>query len=148
MTRTFSRLLVLTCGLLLAAAPACAMQPPQGTWLHAPGNPILADGSEYSADPAPLVADGKLYIIAGRDTAAPNLNAFVMPGWQLFVSSDPASGDWIHYRDLLRPQQVFAWADKRYAYASQIVQSPDGRYYLYAPVQQRDSPNADPFAIG
>ncbi|MCF5934733.1 family 43 glycosylhydrolase, partial [Xanthomonas perforans] len=148
MTRTFSRLLVLTCGLLLAAAPACAMQPPQGTWLHAPGNPILADGSEYSADPAPLVADGKLYIIAGRDTAAPNLNAFVMPGWQLFVSSDPASGDWIHYRDLLRPQQVFAWADKRYAYASQIVQGPDGRYYLYAPVQQRDSPNADPFAIG
>lgn len=53
-----------------------------------------------------------------------------------------------HYRDVLRPQQVFAWADKGHAYASQIVQGPDGRYYLYAPVQQRDSPNADPFAIG
>lgn len=94
MMRLFSRVVVLACGLSLASAPACAVQPPQGTQLHAPGNPILADGSEYSADPAPLVADGKLYIIAGRDTAAPNLNAFVMPGWQLFVSSDPASGEW------------------------------------------------------
>ncbi|UXA68729.1 family 43 glycosylhydrolase [Xanthomonas prunicola] len=148
MMRPFSCLLVLACGVLLASAPACAMQPPQGTPLHSSGNPILADGSAYSADPAPLVADGKLYIIAGRDTAAPNLNAFVMPGWQLFVSSDPGSGEWTHYRDFLRPQHVFAWADKRYAYASQIVQGPDGRYYLYAPVQQRDSPNDDPFAIG
>ncbi|WIX25693.1 family 43 glycosylhydrolase [Xanthomonas arboricola pv. corylina] len=148
MTRLLTRVVALACALSLSGVPACAATPSQGTQLHAPGNPILADGSTYSADPAPLVADGKLYILAGRDTAAPNQNAFVMPGWQLFVSSDPGSGQWTHYRHVLRPQQVFAWAEKRYAYASQIVQGPDGRYYLYAPVQQRSSPNEDPFAIG
>ncbi|MEA9586280.1 family 43 glycosylhydrolase [Xanthomonas sp. WHRI 10064A] len=148
MTGSLARIVALVGALSLAAVAACAAVPPQGVQLHAPGNPILADGSTYSADPAPLVADGKLYILAGRDTAPPNRNDFVMPGWQMFVSSDPASGQWTHYRDLLRPQQVFAWADKRYAYAAQIVQGPDGRYYLYAPVQQRNAPNADPFAIG
>lgn len=134
MTGSLARTLALAGALSLAAVAACAAVPPQGVQLHAPGNPILADGSTYSADPAPLVADGKLYILAGRDTAPPNRNEFVMPGWQMFVSSDPASGQWTHYRDLLRPQQVFAWADARYAYAAQIVQGPDGRYYLYAPV--------------
>ncbi|UUF01896.1 family 43 glycosylhydrolase [Xanthomonas hortorum] len=159
MTRILTRVFGLACAVSLASVPACAATPTpttttttttttQGKRLHAPGNPILADGSSYSADPAPLVADGKLYILAGRDTAAPDQNAFVMPGWQMFVSSDPGSGQWMHYRDVLRPQQVFAWADKRYAYAAQIVQGPDGRYYLYAPVQQRNSPNPDPFAIG
>ncbi|URQ80613.1 family 43 glycosylhydrolase [Xanthomonas oryzae pv. oryzae] len=147
MMRLFSRVVVLACGLSLASAPACAVQPPQGTQLHAPGNPILADGSEYSADPAPLVADGKLYIIAGRDTAAPNLNAFVMPGWQLFVSSDPASGEWTTTAMCCGPASLCR-ADKGQPTRPRSLQGPDGRYYLYAPVQQRDSPNADPFAIG
>lgn len=138
----------LACVLPLASAPAGAIDLPKGTHLQAPGNPILADGSTYSADPAPLVADGKLYIIAGRDSAAPDQNAFVMSGWQLYVGSDPASGQWMHYRDFLRPQHVFAWADEAHAYAAQIVRGPDRRYYLYAPVQQRNSPNPDPFAIG
>ncbi|PPU77336.1 family 43 glycosylhydrolase [Xanthomonas cucurbitae] len=143
-----TRRVALVCALATCAVPACSAVTLQGEHLDAPGNPILADGSGYSADPAPLVADGKLYIVAGRDTAAPDLNAFDMPGWQMFVSSDPASGQWTHYRDFLQPQQVFAWAEKRYAYAAQIVQGPDRRYYLYAPVQQRKSTNQDPFAIG
>ena len=121
--------------LWLVSVPACAAVPAQPVQLHAPGNPILADGSTYSADPAPLVADGKLYILAGRDTAPPERNDFVMPGWQLFVTGDPERGNWSHYRDFLRPHAVFAWAGKRHAYAAQIVQGPDRRYYLYAPVQ-------------
>ncbi|WP_115046864.1 family 43 glycosylhydrolase [Xanthomonas arboricola] len=148
MTRTLARACALACNVALGSVASCAVLPPRGAHLHVPGNPILADGSEYSADPAPLVADGKLYIIAGRDSAAANRNAFVMPGWQAFVSAEPASGEWTHYRDVLRPRQVFAWARRRHAYAAQIVQGPDRRYYLYAPVQQRNSPNPDPFAIG
>lgn len=134
--------------LWLVSVPACAAVPAQPVQLHAPGNPILADGSTYSADPAPLVADGKLYILAGRDTAPPERNDFVMPGWQLFVTGDPERGNWSHYRDFLRPHAVFAWAGKRHAYAAQIVQGPDRRYYLYAPVQQRNASSADPFGIG
>src|SRR5262245_47276627 len=73
--------------------------------LHATSNPILADGNDYTADPAPFVADGKLYIITGRDTAPPRVNDFRMPEWQLLVTStDPMAGRWTHYPHLLRPE--------------------------------------------
>jgi hypothetical protein len=55
-------------GLLLAVAVAGTPAAPlRARNVHSAGNPILADGRDYSADPAPLVADGMLYIIAGRD---------------------------------------------------------------------------------
>ena len=44
--------------------------------IRATSNPILADGRDYTADPAPLVANGQLYIITGRDTAGPGVNDF------------------------------------------------------------------------
>ncbi|GHH58508.1 glycosyl hydrolase family 43 [[Pseudomonas] boreopolis] len=116
--------------------------------VQAHGNPILADGDYYSADPAPLVADGKLYILAGRDEAPPEVNDFVMKEWQMLVTDDVAGGRWQHYPGMLRPEQVFAWAAPGRAYAGQIVQGPDRRYYLYAPVEERDSTNPDRFAIG
>jgi hypothetical protein len=31
--------------------------------IHSAGNPILADGRYYSTDPAPVVIDGKLWIL-------------------------------------------------------------------------------------
>ncbi|WIH03737.1 family 43 glycosylhydrolase [Xanthomonas translucens pv. graminis] len=135
--------------LLLALAVAGAQAAPlRARSVHSAGNPILADGRGYSADPAPLVADGKLYIIAGRDEAPPDLNDFVIQRWQLLVTDAVGSGNWTHYPALLRPEQVFAWAAAGRAYAAQIVQGPDRRYYLYAPVEEKHSPNADPFAIG
>ncbi|KAF3021526.1 hypothetical protein E8E14_012325 [Neopestalotiopsis sp. 37M] len=114
------------------------------------GNPILSDGSVYSADPAPLVVGDTLYILSGRDEAAIDENNFVMNEWQVFVSSnpDPAGGDWQLYTDIARPASVFAWAAEGTAYASQIVQGPDGKFYLYAPVTEADSTNSDAFAIG
>src|SRR5262245_49411116 len=93
-------------------------------------NPILADGRDYTADPAPLVADGRLYIITGRDTAGPRVNDFKMPEWQMLVTStDPMEGRWTHYPHLLRPEQVFKWAAPGKAYAAQIVQGPNGKFY-------------------
>ncbi|MFT4198363.1 MAG: family 43 glycosylhydrolase [Pseudoxanthomonas sp.] len=108
----------------------------------------MADGRYYSADPAPLVADGRLYILAGRDEAAADVNDFVMKEWQLLATDDVARGRWTHYPAILRPEQVFAWAAPGRAYAGQIVQGADRRYYLYAPVAQRDSRDADVFGIG
>ncbi|WP_144423085.1 family 43 glycosylhydrolase, partial [Xanthomonas graminis] len=136
------------CLLLALAVAAAPAAPLRARSVHSAGNPILADGRDYSADPAPLVADGKLYIIAGRDEAPPDLNDFVIQRWQLLVTDDVGSGNWTHYPSLLRPEQVFAWAAAGRAYAAQIVQGPDRRYYLYAPVEEKHSPNADPFAIG
>ncbi|KAF1952239.1 glycosyl hydrolase family 43 protein [Byssothecium circinans] len=114
------------------------------------GNPILADGSYYSADPAPLVVNDTLYILAGRDNAGENNNNFVINEWELFetTSATPAGGSWTMHPAVAAPQTIFKWAAAGTAYASQIVKGPNGKFYLYAPVTQANSNNADKFAIG
>ncbi|WP_228726806.1 family 43 glycosylhydrolase [Novosphingobium aureum] len=144
-------------GALLASAltmPACAQDAGQpaphakARSVTAPGNPILAEGEYYSTDPAPFVADDKLWILAGRDMAPRDVNDFIMPEWQLLETGDPASGKWTHYPEVARPHDVFAWAEEGRAYAGQIVQGPDKRFYFYAPVIEKDSDAPDRFAIG
>jgi len=114
------------------------------------GNPILADGSYYSADPAPLVVNNTLYIWAGRDEAPVGTNNFIMNEWQVFAttSANPADGTWTHYPNVTRPRTVFAWAATGTAYAAQVVQGANGKFYLYAPVTQSSTSASDKFAIG
>lgn len=131
----------------LAVLPA-ALLADEGRPVVAPGNPILADGRYYSTDPAPFVDGDTLWILAGRDQAPPNVNDFIMNEWQLLSTSDPASGRWRHYPAIARPETVFAWAEPGRAYAGQIVKGFDGRYYMYAPVLERNSDARDRFAIG
>jgi hypothetical protein len=117
--------------------------------VHATRNPILSDGTDYTADPAPLLAEGKLYIITGRDTAPTGVNDFMMPEWQLLVTSgDPMAGHWLHYPHFVRPNEVFKWAAPGRAYAAQIVEGTDKRFYLYAPVIHAAATTRDKFAIG
>lgn len=123
-------------------------QTPQPVMLHSAGNPILSDGSSYSADPAPLVVGDTLYILAGRDEAPSGVNDFIMNEWQMFATRDVASRTWLHFPGILRPETVFHWAAPGHAYAGQIIQGTDKRFYLYAPVQEANSPNRDTFAIG
>jgi hypothetical protein len=138
--------LVAVAGLIVSpAAPAHAADP--YTFTHA-GNPILADGSYYSADPAPLVADNQLYIYTGHDEAGPATNDFLMNEWGALRTTDVQSGQWTHYPSLMRPEAVFPWATPGRAYAGQVVRGPDGRYYWYVPVSERESTASDKFAIG
>lgn len=116
--------------------------------VHSRGNPILSDGRTYSTDPAPLVDGDTLWILAGRDEAPDGVNDFIMNEWQLLSTKDPASGVWKHDPAIARPEAVFAWAEPGRAYAGQIVKGRDGRFYLYAPVLQRDGEAKDRFAIG
>lgn len=116
--------------------------------IHTAQNPILSDGTTYSADPAPIVVGDTLYILAGRDEAPPGTNDFVMNEWQLFAAKDVASGDWQHTPHFLKPEQVFAWAASGRAYAGQIVRAPDGKFYFYAPVMQAKCSDSDCMAIG
>lgn len=130
---------------------ACAQGPATNLEVHAvhaDHNPILSDGMDYTTDPAPIVVGDTMYILTGRDTAEPGVNDFIMPEWQLLATKDPASGDWQHYPHFLRPEDVFSWATPGRAYAGQIIQGPDKRYYLYAPVMQNESKSEDGFAIG
>ncbi|WP_260928116.1 family 43 glycosylhydrolase [Novosphingobium sp. 9] len=121
---------------------------PSGIPIHAPGNPIMADGDYYSADPAPVVVDDKLWILAGRDQAPAGVNDFIMNEWQLLATSDPASGDWVHYPRIATPHDVFKWAAPDRAYAGQIIKGTNGKLYLYAPVIEANSDAKDQFAIG
>ncbi|KAF2670173.1 glycosyl hydrolase family 43 protein [Microthyrium microscopicum] len=116
--------------------------------IHSPGNPILGDGTYYSADPAPFVHNGSLYIVAGRDQAAPMQNDFVMNEWQIFKTDDPATNDWIHYPAIAKSNTLFKWAAPGRAYAAQLVPGKDGKFYLYAPVSQARSSSKDPFGVG
>jgi hypothetical protein len=121
-------------------------------------NPILGDGTYYSADPAPLVVPAgapgnesgrdELYIYTGHDEAAPSTNDFIMNEWGAFRTTDVQAGQWTHYPSLMRPEQVFAWATPGRAYAGQVVRGVDGRYYWYVPINERESPASDKFAIG
>jgi hypothetical protein len=141
-------LAVFSAGLLAISLAAQTPAAPVSHTIKSPGNPILGDGSYYSADPAPVVAGDTLYILAGRDEAPGNVNDFIMNEWQIFSTKDVASGVWQHTPGILRPETVFKWAAPGHAYAGQITQGPDKRYYLYAPVQEAKSKNEDTFAIG
>lgn len=132
-----------------------ALEEEQPTWpvaptrsFHSDGNPILGDGSYYSADASPLVADGKLIIHGGHDVSAPNSGTFTMNDYGAFVTDDVASGDWDLYQNNLDPDLVFSWATGNNAYAGQAVEGVDGRYYWYVPVQWKDTTPANRMAIG
>lgn len=138
-------LLTLVAPFLVAACAAVGARPETVT---STGNPILSDGQTYSTDPAPLVDGDTLYILAGRDEAAEDVNDFIMNEWQLFATGDPSSGKWQHYPAIARPEQIFDWAASGRAYAGQIVKGPDGRFYFYTSVLERGSTSKDGFAIG
>ncbi|HEX6196454.1 MAG TPA: family 43 glycosylhydrolase [Jiangellaceae bacterium] len=95
-------------------------------------NPIVTD--IYTADPAALVHDGRMYIYTGRDEAAPTQNNFVMREWRLFSSDAPAPDPqaWTDHGSPLSLED-FAWADAN-AWASEVEQGPDGRFYWYVSV--------------
>jgi hypothetical protein len=111
-------------------------------------NPLLGDGSVYSADPATLVVDDTLYVYAGRDEAGPTTNDFIMNEWQSFSTTDVDAGQWENHPALMRPEQVFSWATPGRAYAGQVVQGGDDRFYWYVPVHEAGSTSVDPFGIG
>jgi len=138
-----------SCASSARVAPSPAGVALESRSIHATSNPILSDGINYSADAAPLVANGALYIIAGRDTAGPAVNDFKMPEWQMLVTrGDPMAGQWTYYPHFLKPAEVFKWAAPGRAYAAQIVRGPNGKFYLYAPVIHAAASTKDKFAIG
>lgn len=111
------------------------------------GNPIVRD--LYTADPAALAHDGRLYVFTGRDEAPPTRADFVMREWHAFSSESPAPDPdaWRHHGALLSLED-FAWADAN-AWASEVVRGPDGRFYWFVSVRWADAPpEGDRMSIG
>ncbi|THV37098.1 hypothetical protein FAB82_20735 [Glycomyces buryatensis] len=115
----------------VAAAASNASEPDAGP-LQEGGNPIVTD--IYTADPATLVVGDTAYIFSGRDEAQPGQDAFVMNEWHAFTSTapdnDPAA--WEDQGAVLS-LDTFEWAGAN-AWASEVEQGPDGRYYWFVSV--------------
>ena len=139
------------CMVICSAHIATANDPlaaPARTFQSA-GNPILADGSFYSADAAPLVHDGKLFLYVGRDEPELFQGGFVMNAYGVFSTDDPASGKWTLHPENLVPKTVFLWATGNKAFAGHCIRGKDGRFYWYVPVEAKEEEGKPPrMAIG
>ncbi len=103
---------------ILAFVPAAA---------HA-DNPIIQ--TIYTADPAPLVYNGRVYLYTGHDEDGSTY--FTMKDWRVWSSADMVN--WTDHGSPLS-LSTFSWASAN-AWAGQTVYR-NGRFYWYVPVTNR-----------
>jgi arabinoxylan arabinofuranohydrolase len=91
-------------------------------------NPIVQ--TIYTADPAPLVYNGRVYLYTGHDED--NSTYFTMKEWRVY-----SSADMVNWTDHGSPMSLatFSWA-KSDAWAGQVV-ARNGKFYWYVPVTNR-----------
>jgi hypothetical protein len=91
-------------------------------------NPIVQ--TIYTADPAPLVHNGRVYLYTGHDEDASTY--FTMKEWRVW-----SSADMVNWTDHGSPMNVstFSWASAD-AWAGQTVYR-NGKFYWYVPVKNR-----------
>jgi arabinoxylan arabinofuranohydrolase len=91
-------------------------------------NPIVQ--TIYTADPAPLVHNGRVYLYTGRDED--NSTYFTMKEWRVW-----SSADMVNWTDHGSPLNLagFSWASSN-AWAGQAVER-NGKFYWYVPMTAR-----------
>ena len=90
-------------------------------------NPIVQ--TSYTADPAPTVHDGRLYLYTSHDEDVTVNNFFTMNDWRLY-----STVDMVNWTDHGSPAgyKTFSWGTGD-AWAIQVVVR-NGKFYLYAPI--------------
>lgn len=94
------------------------------------GNPVFRH--KYTADPAALVHNNRLYIFAGQDVCPPREHRYVMPNWLVFSTEDMKTQT--EHPIPLRARD-FEWASGD-AWASQVIER-NGKFYWYATVSHK-----------
>jgi arabinoxylan arabinofuranohydrolase len=91
-------------------------------------NPIVQ--TIYTADPAPLVHNGRLYVYTGHDEDGSTY--FTMRDWRVYSTTDMAN-----WTDHGSPMSLatFSWASAD-AWAGHVTER-NGRFYWYVPVKNR-----------
>jgi hypothetical protein len=91
-------------------------------------NPIVQH--IYTADPAPMVHNGRMYVYSGRDEDGST--TFTMREWRVF-----SSADMVNWTDHGVPMNLgtFAWADAN-AWAGHVI-ARNSKFYWYVPVRRR-----------
>lgn len=82
----------------------------------------------YTADPAPMVSDGVLYLYTSHDKD--NSDYYYMPDWQCYSTTDMKN--WTHHGTVLSDTD-FSYAEKDTAWATQCVER-NGKFYMYCPL--------------
>lgn len=99
---------------------------------EAPGsNPIIRD--TFTADPAPLVVGGRLYLYVGHDEARGD-EMFNMREWLVYSTTNMKR--WTKHGSIMNVKD-FKWA-KQDAWASQVIRK-NGRYWFYTAVEHDDT---------
>jgi hypothetical protein len=86
----------------------------------------------YTADPAPLVHNGKVFLYTGQDED--NSTWFAMNRWKLYSSADMVN--WTEHRSPLS-YKTFEWAEGD-AWAAQCIER-NGKFYMYCPVTNKET---------
>ena len=127
------RLLISAAAVLALAS--CAQNVQQKTFTFE-GNPLVRDN--YTADPAPMVAsDGRLYMFCGHDECFEDrpgyegMYGFNITEWLCYSTEDMVT--WVDHGSIMKPTD-FSWAIGE-AWASQVVEGRDGKYYFYVSTQ-------------
>ena len=102
-------------------------------------NPIIQ--TLYTADPAPVVHDGVLYLFTSHDEDVLVKNFFTMRDWRCYSTTDLAN--WTDH-GAVASLKNFSWAGtgswggglENGAWAPQAIER-DGRWYLYVPLHGR-----------
>lgn len=96
-------------------------------------NPVIQ--TRFTADPAPLVHDGVVYLYTGHDED--DAAGFKMLDWRLYSSTDMVN--WTD-QGVVASLKTFPWAvQSNDAWAPQVIER-GGKFYLYAPVSIAGSP--------
>src|SRR5262245_62949464 len=92
-------------------------------------NPIVQ--TSYTADPAPMLYDGRLYLYTTHDEDVTVNNFFTMNDWRVYSSTDVVNwtdhGSPLHYND-------FSWASGS-AWAGQVTYR-NGKFFFYVPIMR------------
>src|SRR6187402_1425398 len=88
-------------------------------------NPVIQ--TRHTADPAPMIANGKVYLYTGHDED--KANVFVMKEWRCYSTKDM-----VNWTDEGSPLSVndFSWAQSD-AWAGQAIER-NRKFYYYVPM--------------
>ncbi len=103
-------------------------------------NPIVQ--TNYTADPAPMVHDGTVYLYTSHDEDQTVNNFFTMNDWRCYSSTDMVN--WTDHGAVLSYKD-FEWS-RGDAWAGQCIYR-NGKYYYYLPVNQKNGGNAIGVAV-
>lgn len=103
-------------------------------------NPIVQ--TNYTADPAPMVHDGTVYLYTSHDEDSTVRNFFTMNDWKCYSSKDMVN--WTDHGSVLAYTD-FEWS-RGDAWAGQCIYR-NGKFYYYVPVNKKNGGNAIGVAV-